>query len=84
MSCSSAICVVLSINSQVQVRIRSRADEERMLTHCSIIIDLRLSFCLCRDVCVQSSIFVVRVLHFSTFIFISILWSDIHVNVEMS
>ena len=37
-SCSSVICGVLSINSQVQVRIR--ADEERTPTHCSIIIDL--------------------------------------------
>ena len=30
--CSSAICEVLSINSQVQVQIRSRADEERTPT----------------------------------------------------
>ena len=40
----SAICGVLSINSQVQVRIQSRSDEERTPTRCSIIIDLRLSF----------------------------------------
>ena len=32
------------MNSQVQVRIRSRADEERTPTHCSVMIDLRLSF----------------------------------------
>ena len=34
----------LSINSQVQVRIRSPAEEERTPTRCSIIIDSRLSF----------------------------------------
>ena len=34
----SYICGVLSMNSQVQVLIRSRADEERTPTHCSIII----------------------------------------------
>ena len=33
-----------------------------------IIIDLRLSFCSCRGLCVQSNIFVARVLHFSAFI----------------
>ena len=32
------------MNSQVQVRIRSRTDEERTPTRCSIIIDLRQSF----------------------------------------
>ena len=32
------------MNSQVQVLIRLRADEERTPTHCSIIIDLRLEF----------------------------------------
>ena len=37
------------MNSQVQVLIRSQADEERTPTHCSAIIDLRLSFCLCSD-----------------------------------
>ena len=36
-SCSSAICGDLSINSQVQVRIRSRADEERTPAHSSFI-----------------------------------------------
>ena len=66
MSCSSAICGVLSINSQVQVQIRLRADEERTPTHCSIIIDLRQG--LFNAVCVQSNIFVARVLHFSAFI----------------
>ena len=67
MSCSSAICGVLSINSQVQVQIRLRADEERTPTHCSIIIGLRQG--LFNAVCVQSNIFVARVLHFSAFIF---------------
>ena len=57
------------MNSQVQVLIRSRADEERTPTHCSII-DLRLSFCSCLCVCFQSNIFVARVLHFSAFIII--------------
>ena len=60
------------MNSQVQVLIRSRADEERTPTHCSIIIDLRLSFCSCLCVCFQSNIFVARVLHFSAFIIITI------------
>ena len=32
------------MNSQVQLLIRSQADEERTPTHCSIIIDLRLIF----------------------------------------
>ena len=32
------------MNSQVQVLIRSRADEERTPTHYSIIIGLRLNF----------------------------------------
>ena len=66
MSCSSAICGVLSINSQVLVLIG--ADEERLPTHCSIIIDLRLGLFMLRFLCVQSNIFVARVLHFSAFI----------------
>ena len=38
------------MNSQVKVLIRSRADEERTLTHyCLIIIDLRLNF-VCAEV----------------------------------
>ena len=32
------------MNSHVQVRIQSRADEERMPTHCSIIIDFKAEF----------------------------------------
>ena len=60
-SCSSAICRVLSINSQVQVQIR--ADEERSPTHCSIMIELRLGLFML-SVCVQNNIFVARVLHF--------------------
>ena len=61
-------CGVLSINSQVQIWIR--ADEERTPTHCSIIIELRLGLFMlrCMWLCVQSNIFVVRVLHFSAFI----------------
>ena len=43
MSCSSAICGVLSINSQIQVKIQ--ADEERTPTHCLIIN--RIKVCLC-------------------------------------
>ena len=36
------------MNSQVQVLIGSRADEERTPTHCSIIIDLRLGLFMLR------------------------------------
>ena len=32
------------MNSQVQVLIRSRADEERTPTHCSTIIDFKTEF----------------------------------------
>ena len=61
------------MNSQVQVLIRWRADVERTPTHCSIIIGINLNFCLCRGVCVQSNIYVARVLHFSAFIIIIII-----------
>ena len=48
-SCSSAICGVLSINSQVQVRIR--ADEEIMPTLFLNIIELRLGLFMLRCIC---------------------------------
>ena len=44
------------MNSQVQVLIRSRADKERTPTHCSIIIDLRLSF-------VRAEVYAFKVTH---------------------
>ena len=53
-SCSSAICGVLSVNSQVQEKIQ--ADKERTPTHCSII-DLRLGLFMlrCVSICVSVS-----------------------------
>ena len=60
------------MNSQVQLRIGSLADEERTPTHCLINIDVMLSFCLSGGACVQSNISVARDLHFSAFIYNSI------------
>ena len=56
-SYSSAICGVLSMNSQVQVLIQLQPDDERTPTHCSIIIDLRPEFF------VRAEVFAFQVTH---------------------
>ena len=67
-SCSSAIYGVLFINLQVQVQSDGKLMRKECPHVCWILIDLLAEFCLCWGVCIQSNIFVGRVLHFRAFI----------------